>query len=191
MVSSDSFLLDVLSVLLGGGMWILLITVIIYPLIFKWKDYSTELHPPFEAIEDLNLMKFNKIAVALDFSDSDVKALQYAMNIANEKTVITLIHIVESVSARISNENPGDYEARKDEERLQQYVDLVQNKGFTAQYELGYKNRILEIARIINETESELLVLGSHGHRSFMDFVYGETISKIHHVVKVPVFIAK
>src|SRR5690606_28774236 len=103
----------------------------------------------------------------------------------------TLIHVVESVSARMAVDGADDYETRKDEERLKRYAELIHNKGFTVQYRLGYKNRIREIARIIEETDSELLLLGSHGHRGFMDFIYGETISKIHHKVKVPVFIAK
>jgi len=191
MNSSGSIWVNFLAIALGTGMLLLLLTVILYPVFFKWKDHSTELHPPFEAVEELNLMKFKRIAVALDFSDSDVKALQYVMNFAQKDTVITLIHVVESVSARMAVEGADDYETRNDEERLKRYAELIQNKGFTVQYRLGYKNRIREIARIIEETGSELLILGSHGHRGFMDFIYGETISKIHHKVKVPVFIAK
>ena len=191
MNSSGSIWVNFLAIALGTGMLLLLLIVILYPVFFKWKDHRTELHPPFEAVEELNLMKFKRIAVALDFSDSDVKALQYVMNFAQKDTVITLIHVVESVSARMAVEGADDYETRNDEERLKRYAELIQNKGFTVQYRLGYKNRIREITRIIEETGSELLILGSHGHRGFMDFIYGETISKIHHKVKVPVFIAK
>lgn len=191
MANSSNIWINILSVSLGVGLVALLLIVFFYPFFFKWKNHSTELHPPFETVEDLTLMQFSRIAVALDYSESDVKALQYVMNIAKNNSLITLIHVVESTQARIGGSSSDDYEARKDEERMQEYVALMKNKGFNVHYVLGYKHRIKEIARIVEETESELLIVGSHGHRGFWDFIYGETISKIHHRVKVPVFIAK
>jgi len=189
--NSSNIWVDILSVSLGVCLVLLLLIVFFYPVFFKWKNHNTELHPPFETVEELNLMQFDRIAVALDYSESDVKALQYVMNIAKKDSLITLIHVVESTQAQIGGSGSDDYEARKDEERMQQYMILMKNKGFNVQYILGYKYRIKEISRIVEETQSELLIVGSHGHRGFWDFIYGETISKIHHQVKVPVFIAK
>ena len=191
MASASSIWINIFSILLGIGLLILLLVVFFYPFFFKWKNHSTELHPPFEAVEDLKLMEFKRIAVALDYSESDVKALQYAMNIAKKDSLITLIHVVESTQAQIGGKESDDYEARKDEERMLKYIALMESKGFHVQYKLGFKHRIKEISRIVEETESELLIVGSHGHRKFLDFIYGETISKIHHHVTIPVFIAK
>ncbi|WP_286485579.1 universal stress protein [Empedobacter falsenii] len=39
--------------------------------------------------------------------------------------------------------------------------------------------------------QADLLIVGSHGHRGFMDFIFGETINKLRHRVNIPVFIAK
>jgi manganese transport protein len=34
-----------------------------------------------------------------------------------------------------------------------------------------------------------MLVIGSHGHTGFKDFIYGETVNAVRHEVKVPVLV--
>jgi len=48
-----------------------------------------------------------------------------------------------------------------------------------------------EIARIVTENNCELLVMGSHGHKTAKDWLFGETINSVRHKVKIPVFIAQ
>jgi manganese transport protein len=74
---------------------------------------------------------------------------------------------------------------------IYKYIQLFADKSLKAQGILGFKNRKDEIARIVKENNCDLLVLGSHGHKSIKDFIFGETINTLRHKVDIPVFIAQ
>lgn len=57
--------------------------------------------------------------------------------------------------------------------------------------QLGYNNRVSSIAKICEQYQADLLIVGSHGHTGVKDFVFGETVNKLRHTVKIPVFIAQ
>ena len=84
-----------------------------------------------------------------------------------------------------------DYETRKDQDHLDEYVALLASKGYPAVGQLGFKDRTDEIARIIKENNCDLLVIGSHGHNTAKDWLFGETINSVRHMITIPVFIAR
>jgi manganese transport protein len=168
----------------------LLVYIIIHPFLTKAKkQVSIKIHPEANILNKLVIPSFNKIAIALDFSDNDEKLLAYAIGQGKENTHYLLIHIVESVSARIFGDESDDYESRKDKERLDAYVLQLENRGFITEGYLGYKNRAKEIARISKETHADMLVMGAHGHTGIQDFIYGETVNTVRHELKIPVLI--
>ena len=130
-----------------------------------------------------------KIAVALDFSKRDQQLIAHAMRQAGEFTQITLIHIVESASARVLGNEADDLETRKDQEKLDGYVAFLKQKGIVAESKLGFKNRTKEIPRLVKEANADLLVIGAHGHSGMKDWIYGETIDVVRHKLKIPVLI--
>jgi manganese transport protein len=79
----------------------------------------------------------------------------------------------------------------KDREMLAGYVRILETKGYHAEGYLGFKHRSEEIARIVNEHHCNLLVIGSHGHKGVKDWLFGETINSVRHLIKIPVFIAR
>ena len=88
---------------------------------------------------NLVIPSFNKIAIALDFSENDEKLLAYAIGQGKENTHYLLIHIVESASAKLFGNESDDYESRKDKERMDYYVVQLQARGFTAEGSLDIK----------------------------------------------------
>src|SRR5690606_23101488 len=102
-----------------------------------------------------------------------------------------LIHIVESASAKLIGQEAKDYETIQDQQRLDEYVRFLTEKGHETRAVLGFRNRTREIARIVGDTGADLLILGSHGHNTFKDWLFGETINSVRHRVRVPVFIAQ
>ncbi|MDP1973317.1 MAG: universal stress protein, partial [Sediminibacterium sp.] len=100
-----------------------------------------------------------------------------------------LIHIVESVSARYSNNSSDDAETRKDTERLNSYVSQLIQKGYKATAMLGYTHRVKEIVRLVNESNAEMLIMGAHRHSGIKDYVFGETIEDVRHQLTIPVLI--
>ena len=168
----------------------LLVYIIISPLVTKGvRAASIKIHPEINAFNNLLIPSFNKIAIALDFSENDQKLLAYAIGQGKENTHYLLVHIVESASAKLFGNESDDYESRKDKERMDSYVSQLQNLGFTAEGFLGYKDRAKEIVRIAKGVNADMIVMGAHGHTGIKDFIYGETVNTVRHELKIPVLI--
>jgi len=168
----------------------LLVYVIIHPFITKnAKEVSIKMHPETNTLSNLVIPSFNKIAIALDFSESDEKLLAYALGQGKERSQYLLLHIVESASAKLHGNESDDYESRKDKERMDNYVLQLQKRGLNAEGFLGYRNRAKEIVRIAKDVNADMIVMGAHGHTGLKDFIYGETVNTVRHELKIPVLI--
>jgi manganese transport protein len=47
------------------------------------------------------------------------------------------------------------------------------------------------IPRIINQGDFDVLVMGTHGHAGFKDILFGTTVDKLRHKIKIPLYIVK
>jgi manganese transport protein len=111
------------------------------------------------------------------------------MGQGKESTEYILVHVVESASARLLGQFSDDFETRTDKERMDWYVNQLQQRGLTVSGYLGFKNRSKEIIRIVKELDADMLIVGAHGHKGVKDFIYGETVNTVRHVLKIPVLI--
>jgi manganese transport protein len=175
------------------GIVVMLIVTVVYPFILRHREALINVHDHVNTstLQTTISKPFSKIALALDYSDKDMKVIQYALQLGNVDTQYTLIHIVESAQARMMEDQAKDYETIKDKEQLQEYVKFFAERNHNAEGLLGFKNRNKEIARIVTEQQCDLLILGSHGHKTVKDVIFGETINTVRHMVEIPVFIAK
>jgi len=188
--TSDSLfwkIVIILSSLLFVG---LLVISIVYPLLKrKGKNVHVQMHPEATAIQSLSIPSYNSIAVALDFSENDQKLLAHALGQGHTSTRYVLLHVVESVPARLYEEESDDLETQKDREHLEFYAQQLRDRGFSCDANIGFGNRAKEIIRIVKEMKADMLVIGAHGHSGIKDFIYGETINTVRHEVKVPVLV--
>lgn len=169
---------------------ILLIYIIIQPFIRPKKiPSSIKMHPEMKVLENIAVPEFKRIAVALDFSDSDNKLIAYAMAQGRADTEYLLLHVVESASARLHGRESDDFETRKDQERMDFYVKNLKDIGASAEGYLGFRNRSKEIVRIITEKHADMLVIGAHGHTGIKDFIYGQTVNSVRHELRIPVLV--
>jgi manganese transport protein len=165
----------------------LLLYIVIEPSISRRRSLaSIKIHPEMESLI-LDIPQYHKIAIALDFSENDQKLISYALGQGNIKTEYVLVHIVESASANIWASKSDDYETRKDQKQLTAYVDQLMEKGFSITGVLGFKNRAKEIVRLVNESNADMLVVGTHGHKGLKDIIYGQTVDSVRHSLKIPV----
>lgn len=180
-------LISTVGILFGG----LLLYISFFPLLNRKKPVPAPLpiHEGQAGLETLSAPVYGKIAVALDFSKNDERLLAHAIGQGNTKSEYLLIHIVESATARLLGPITDDFETRTDEERLQQYIALLRQKGYTVNGKLGFNNRAREIARICQDEKADLLVIGAHGHSGVKDWIYGETINSVRHELKIPVLV--
>ncbi|MGI8636598.1 MAG: universal stress protein, partial [Segetibacter sp.] len=169
---------------------VLFLLMTILPLIKKRKKIETaRMHANAGVLQKFTIPELNCIAVALDFSNNDENLIANALSQGNETTKFLLLHIVESPSARAFGENSDDFETRKDKQHLQSYVEQLQKKGFIVEGKLGYKHRTREIVRIVKEANADMLVMGAHLHTGMLDYLYGETVDKVRHQLRIPVLI--
>jgi manganese transport protein len=178
--------------ILSSGLFfiVILVIAIVYPIISKKKkEIPIQVHPDIKALEQLPPPAFNKIAIALEFSENDEKLLSYALGQANKASAFILIHVVESASANIHGPQSDDFETRHDKERLDAYARDLAKKGYFATGFLGFKHRTKEIVRIVKENDADMLVLGAHGHTGIKDLLFGQTINSVRHELKIPVLV--
>jgi manganese transport protein len=193
MSMTDSTLVKGLIISGGLGLVIMIIVTIVHPLLLRKRETSISVHEDshIKSLNETDVKPFNRIALALDYSSKDEKVIQYALQLGNPDTIYTLIHVVESALARMMKDQAKDYETIKDKEQLQKYVQLFLEKNYSANGVLGFNKRTNEIARIVQEHDCDLVILGSHGHKNIKDWIFGETINSLRHMVNIPVFIAK
>lgn len=190
-IKYDVWWLTVLLIMGAIGMVTLLIMTLMYPILHKKKSIELDVHAPFEDLKFDEPKLFNKIVIALDYSTSDTKAVQYAHSISQPDSHFILVHIVESAGVKYTGESTDDLESRQDLDRLKKYEQFFLDRHFKVDFELGYNNRVVSITRICEQYQADLLIVGSHGHRGIKDFIFGETVNKLRHAVKIPVFIAQ
>lgn len=166
---------------------ILLLYIIAEPIITRRKIASSiTIHPEIKNIM-VEIPHYNKIAIALDFSDNDKKLISHAIGQGNAGTEFILIHIVESASAILWGSQSGDYETQKDQNQLDDYVAQMKAKKLKAMGLLGYRRRAREIVRLVKECGADMLVVGAHGHTGIKDLIYGQTVNTVRHELQIPI----
>ncbi|MBA3829739.1 MAG: Nramp family divalent metal transporter [Taibaiella sp.] len=190
---TTSLMVKGLIVLGELGLLALLVITVIYPYILRRRYRESHIHndTPVNTSLLAAAKPFERVALALDFTEKDQKVVQYALQLAKEGTSFILIHVVESVSARIAGNRAQDYETVKDKEQMEEYVRIFSQRRYMATGVLGFNKRAAEIARIVKENNCDLLIIGSHGHKAMKDWLLGETINSVRHMIEVPVFIAR
>ncbi|MEO7045499.1 MAG: Nramp family divalent metal transporter, partial [Ferruginibacter sp.] len=185
--AGDNFWTQSAIVLSGVFFTGLLVYILFEPAIARRRSLaSIKIHPEVEALI-LDIPQYQKIAIALDFSENDQKLISYALGQGNTHTEYILVHIVESASANIWASKSDDYETRKDQKQLDEYVDQLRTKGYKISGALGFKNRSREIVRLVNAASADMLVVGTHGHKGVKDLIYGQTVDSVRHALKIPV----
>ena len=161
-----------------------------YPIIQKRKiQKESNMHGEIPSLQNLQVKRTSRIAVALEFSNADEKLIAYALAQGNKEVKYTLIHIVESGSASYLEASSDDIETRKDKERMTNYVIQLEKLGYHVDGNLGFHNRVNEIVRMVEESNADMLVMGAHRHTGLKDYIFGETIEDVRHRLSIPVLI--
>ena len=189
--TSNNLAIKITLLLLLLGFASLLIYIIIFPLFLKRHHTQIEegFHGNLIELDWTQEAPVNKIAIAVDFSETDARLIKTAVQHAHQATEFIFIHVVESVTAKYLQESSDDNETRKDQQRLNVYASALKAKGYQVSTYLGYENRVKEIVRLSNTHNAQLLVMGGHRHQGWKDYIFGETIESVRHQVKIPVLI--
>ena len=191
--SNHPLLLWFTVVPLAIGFLILLLYIVLKPFIAKFK-HKIENHSPhnfkLDFIKSASYDKKN-IAISVDFSNADEIAINSAFELGGTNANYTLIHIVETIGAIIYGENIEDHETTIDEKLLADYQEMLTEKGFKVQTKLGFGKPNTVIPKIVNDSNFDILVMGTHGHTGFKDILFGTTVDKLRHKISIPLLIVK
>lgn len=175
------------------GFLILLLYIVFKPFVTKIK---TEIHnhsPHHFGLQFSASNSYNQknIVVAVDFSSADEMALNSAIKLGGLEANYTLIHVVETVGALFFGADIDDHETLVDQKLLQEYQDMLSQKGFRVSTKLGFGSPNKVIPKIINSGNFDILVMGTHGHTGLKDLIFGTTVDKLRHKISIPLFIVK
>lgn len=180
-------------------LWITIVPLIVGLVIFliyislpkTWRRRETAMPSEIEQLEFVS-HPFTNIGVALDLSDMDSKVLSQAKTLAQQNGArLVLMHIVEGVGGQLFGTNAYDDEARDDQEHLAKHAEQLRDTGLEVEAMLGFGRIPKEIIRIANEQKIDLLVMGGHGHSGIKDIIFGTSISKVRHGLKIPVLVVQ
>ncbi|MDB5000628.1 MAG: iron/manganese transporter [Mucilaginibacter sp.] len=177
---------------IAGAVGLLLIYVFLRPLFYKRTDQRVYVpHGIANVLDNLEAVHYNNIGVTIDFSKNDQDCIRHALMQGGKKAHYTLIHVVETAGARYYGKQVMDNETQSDVNNLNKYASTLVNLGYKAEAKIGYGSPAASIAEIINQSKIDFLVMGSHGHKTIKDLIFGTTVDSVRHMVNVPVLVIK
>jgi glycine betaine transporter len=124
------------------------------------------------------------VLVAVDFSACSLRALDTALRWRDASADVTALHVIDSQLAR-----------RMEQTGLLAYADIIGQMRATAERDMAalaaekgpqsFETMIvegvpfLEIIKIANDLDSDLIVIGSRGHTSVTELFFGGTAEKV------------
>ena len=135
---------------------------------------------------------YRRILVAVENSPADSTILAHVRELARLcGAEILLVHVADGWAARHFN----DLTLRESEEIKadRAYLDrLAASLGdLRVSTELAMGDPATELIRLAGERHADLIAMSTHGHRFLSDLVRGTTVSKVRHMVKIPVLLLR
>ncbi len=149
--------------------------------------------PEVEAGAGHELPVYRKILVPLDHSASDRLALRHAMALARQSGgELLLLHVEEGATSQVYGPESSTAEVAGGSAYLNEIVQRVLEHQVPCTYAIRHSNSPWkEIAVYARAEGPDLIVMAAHGHGRIGDLVYGETIERVRHAVKVPLFVVQ
>jgi nucleotide-binding universal stress UspA family protein len=135
---------------------------------------------------------YEKILVALDNSEADLKLLPHISALAHiHHSHLLLLHVADGWVARNFEEfelKESD-EMKQDREYLHETAKQLERDGLKATTHLALGNPPEEILIVAEKEKCDLIAMTSHGHRFIGDLFYGSTIEEVRHKTTIPILI--
>ena len=135
---------------------------------------------------------YSHILVAIEHSDADRAVLQHISQLAAlTQAKLLLVHVADGWAARHFDDLKlrESEEMRADRAYLAQLAESLPDLKVTTELAMG--DPANELIRLVEERKADLLAMSTHGHRFLNDLIRGTTVSKVRHMVKVPVLLLR
>ena len=133
---------------------------------------------------------YRRVAIAVDFSGNEEKLLSESLRfIDKSRTKLFLMHVVESPVGRSLGNEGEDLETIADRDRLEALAQSMKNAGISTQWRLSSGDPSAELAKMINDLDVDVVIVGSHGHAGVSDLIHGAVIGNLRHRIKAGMMI--
>ncbi|HET9358190.1 MAG TPA: universal stress protein [Vicinamibacterales bacterium] len=137
---------------------------------------------------------YRKILVAVENSGADRTILTHVRQLAAlTGAEILLVHVADGWAARHFDQLKlrESEEMKIDRAYLDQLATELRAGSLTVATELAMGDPATELIRLAEERKVDLIAMSTHGHRFFNDLLRGTTVTKVRHVVKIPILLLR
>jgi manganese transport protein len=188
-------LLGTISAVVSLALLALLIYMLSWPLLRKDRlgQRRVALAVEAPAAEPAAVRTYSSILVPLDHTVSDADAISNAVAVAKSNDAeLILLHIEEGVPSRLYGSQASTAEVNEGQDYLEQLAERLRAQGVKARIEVRHgPSPAKEIAEAARSLKPDLVVMAAHGHRGLKDLIFGSTINKVRHRLKIPILIVQ
>lgn len=137
---------------------------------------------------------YRRILVALEHSAADATILAHVHELATlTGAELLLVHVADGWAARnFDRLNLRESEEmREDRAYLERVRAEMSAHGLTVDIRLAKGDPADELIRVAQEGHVDLVAMSTHGHRFIQDVLFGTTVNKVRHLVKIPVLLLR
>ena len=137
---------------------------------------------------------YRRILVAVENSPADRTILTHVRQLAQlTQAGILLVHVADGWAARHFDQLKlrESEEMRADRAYLERLRGELAADSLKVEAELAMGDPATELIRLAETRDVDLIAMSTHGHRLFNDLLRGTTVSKVRHLVKIPVLLLR
>lgn len=185
------FVYLVLIPLIGAAFLLLFYTIVEPSIKFRLPISLLPTHKDPGTIEFKKPEGFKRIAVPIDFSQSDKIAINYAIIQGGKEATYYLIHIVESAGARLMSSEVFDRETFDDKRYLERYAHQLAEMGYGVKTIIDFGLAKNQLPTVVKKIDADLLIMTSHKKGRLHQFIKGTTITSVQKKVDIPMMIIR
>src|SRR3954453_13447344 len=137
---------------------------------------------------------YHRILVAVENSTADKTILDHVRILATlTGASILLVHVADGWAARNFDQlNLRESEEMKaDRAYLEEVRRGLESSGLSVDIQLAKGDPATELIRIAEQGQVDLVAMSTHGHRFIADVLFGTTVDKVRHLVRIPVLLLR
>jgi len=137
---------------------------------------------------------YKKILVALENGPADETILPHVADLAARfGSALLLLHVADGWVARNFNklELTESEEMKEDRAYLERIASELRARNLTVTNTLALGDPPVEILKIADAENCDLIAMTSHGHRLLGDLFRGSTITQVRHHTRIPLLILR
>ena len=86
----------------------------------------------------------------------------------------------------VYGEDSFDFEREEDYQKLKKYQQELETQNITTEIQLGFGIPKIAIPKLLIKNNCDIIIMGTHGHRTIKDILLGSTIESVRHEIKIP-----